>query len=223
MNVVMAINFNVEILQEYWKLILSGVPTILILSLVSAFLGTVIAFTTVLLRRRNKVLNAIIAAYIDLFRGTPVYVQIFFFYFGIPGLLGFNIDKWLAAILVFSLNSGAYMSEIMRAGIDGIDKGQIEAAKALGVAQKDITKDIIIPQMIRNVLPAIVNEFITLTKETSVISVIGLHDMMFWFNAVKNQTYSNFEPLLIVFITYYLMNKVLSFIGKKIERKLQYD
>ena len=138
----------------------------------------------------------------------------FFIYFGIPSLVpGLNINNWVAGILVFSLNSGAYMSEIMRAGIDGIDKGQIEAAKALGVSGKDIGKDIIIPQAFRNVLPAVINEFITLTKETSIVSVIGLHDMMYWFYAVKNQTYADFEPLLIVFLVYYIMNKVLSLIG----------
>lgn len=115
------------------------------------------------------------------------------------------------------------MSEIIRAGIDGIDKGQIEAAKALGVSSTDIAKDIIIPQAFRNVLPAVINEFITLTKETSIISVLGLHDMMYWFYVVKNQTYADFEPLLIVFIVYYVMNKILSLIGKFIERKLKYD
>ena len=171
----------------------------------------------------NKVFNVIVAAYIDLFRGTPVYVQMFVIYFGIPGLIGLNINNWVAAILVFSLNSGAYMSEIMRAGIDGIDKGQIEAAKALGVSATDIAKDIIIPQAFRNVLPAVINEFITLTKETSIVSVLGLHDMMYWFYAVKNQTYADFEPLLIVFLVYYIMNKILSLIGKMIERKLKYD
>lgn len=216
-------NFNIEVIQEFWKLLLSGVPIILFLSLVSAFFGTLVGLASVFLRRMNKVFNVIVAAYIDLFRGTPVYVQLFFIYFGIPGLLGINIDNMVAAILVFSLNSGAYMSEIIRAGIDGIDKGQIEAAKALGVSSTDIAKDIIIPQAFRNVLPAVINEFITLTKETSIISVLGLHDMMYWFYVVKNQTYADFEPLLIVFIVYYVMNKILSLIGKFIERKLKYD
>lgn len=216
-------NFDVTVIERFWTLLLSGVPIILILSLVSAFFGTLVGLASVFLRRMNKVCNVIVAAYIDLFRGTPVYVQIFFIYFGIPGLFGFNIDNMVAAIIVFSLNSGAYMSEIIRAGIDGIDKGQIEAAKALGVSSKDIGKDIIIPQAFRNVLPAVINEFITLTKETSIISVIGLHDMMYWFYAVKNQTYQDFEPLLIVFIVYYVMNKILSLIGKMIERKLKYD
>ena len=216
-------SFNISIIQRFWQLLLSGVPVILYLSLASAFFGTLIGLATVFLRRMNKVFNAIVAAYIDLFRGTPVYVQMFVIYFGIPGLIGLNINNWVAAILVFSLNSGAYMSEIMRAGIDGIDKGQIEAAKALGVSGTDIAKDIIIPQAFRNVLPAVINEFITLTKETSIVSVLGLHDMMYWFYAVKNQTYADFEPLLIVFLVYYIMNKILSLIGKMIERKLKYD
>lgn len=216
-------NFDVSIIAKYWPLLLSGVPIILVLSLVSAFFGTLVGLASVFLRNMNKVFHFIIAAYIDIFRGTPVYVQIFFIYFGIPGLFGFNIDNIVAAILVFSLNSGAYMAEIIRAGIEGIDAGQIEAAKALGVNGKDIGKDIIIPQAFRNVLPAVINEFITLTKETSIISVIGLHDMMYWFYAVKNQTYSDFEPLLVVFIVYYVMNKILSLIGKMIERKLRYD
>ena len=217
-------NFDITVLERFWQLLLSGVPVILGLSLASAFFGTLIGLATVFLRRVNKVFNAIIAAYIDLFRGTPVYVQMFLIYFGIPRLVPvLNINNWVAGILVFSLNSGAYMSEIMRAGIDGIDKGQIEAAKALGVSGKDIGKDIIIPQAFRNVLPAVINEFITLTKETSIVSVIGLHDMMYWFYAVKNQTYADFEPLLIVFLVYYIMNKVLSLIGKTIERKLKYD
>ena len=216
-------SFNITIIQRFWQLLLSGVPVILYLSLASAFFGTLIGLATVFLRRMNKVFNVIVAAYIDLFRGTPVYVQMFVIYFGIPGLIGLNINNWVAAILVFSLNSGAYMSEIMRAGIDGIDKGQIEAAKALGVSATDIAKDIIIPQAFRNVLPAVINEFITLTKETSIVSLLGLHDMMYWFYAVKNQTYADFEPLLIVFLVYYIMNKILSLIGKMIERKLKYD
>lgn len=217
-------SFDITIIQRFWQLLLSGVPIILGLSLASAFFGTLIGLATVFLRRMNKVFNLIVAAYIDLFRGTPVYVQVFFIYFGIPSLFpGLNIDNWIAAIMVFSLNSGAYMSEIMRAGIDGIDKGQIEAAKALGVSGRDISKDIIIPQAFRNVLPAVINEFITLTKETSIVSVVGLHDMMYWFYVVKNQTFKDFEPLLIVFLVYYIMNKVLSLIGKTIERKLKYD
>ena len=216
-------NFNFEVIQTYWKLLLSGVPIILELSLICALLGSIIGLATVFMRRSNKVLAKIVAAYIDLFRGTPVFVQLYFVYYGIPSLIGMNIPRWPCAILVFSLNSGAYMSEIIRAGIEGVDKGQIEAAKALGVSGTNIAKDIIVPQAIRNVLPAIINEFITLTKETSIVSLIGLHDMMFRYQVVKNQTYIDFEPLLIVFVVYFIMNKLLSKAGQMIERKLKYD
>lgn len=216
--------FHVEIIQEYWSLILGGIPIILIISLISALIGTAIGLLSVLARRSHGVLDKIVSAYIDVFRGTPVYVQVYFFYYGIASLVpAISINSFAACILVFSLNSGAYLSEIIRSGIEGIDKGQIEAARALGVKNTDITKDIIVPQAFRNCLPAVINEFITLTKETSIISVIGMHDMMYWFMVVKNQTYQSFEGLLIVFIAYYVMNKLLSLGGKFIERKLKYD
>lgn len=217
-------DFNVEIIEKYWQLILSGLPVVLLISLVAALCGTIIGLATVFLRRWNKVTKFIVEAYIDVFRGTPVYVQLIFFYFGLPGLIpGFNPSEIVSCIIVFALNSGAYLSEIIRAGVDGIDKGQIEAAKALGVSGSDIAKDIIVPQAFRNVLPAVMNEFITLTKETSVVSAIGMTDMMYRYQSVKSTTYATFEPLLVVFITYYVMNKILSMIGKFVERKLKYD
>ena len=217
-------SFNFEIIAGYWKLIISGIPLILELSFISALLGTTIGLGTVFLRKKSKILGKIVAIYIDIFRGTPVYVQMIFFYFGLPSLFpGVNIPAFISAFIIFSLNSGAYLSEIIRAGVENIDKGQIEAAKALGVGKKDIAKDIIIPLAFRNVLPAVVNEFIALTKETAIVGVIGLHDMMYYNNAVTSKFYSYFEPMLVVFIAYYIMNKVLSFVGKLIERKLKYD
>ena len=217
-------SFDISIIQEYWKLILSGIPLILTLAFICAIFGTVIGLLCTLLRKSNPILEKLVNGYIDIFRGTPVYVQLYVVYYGIPSLFsGLLIDSFVACILVFSLNSGAYLSEIIRSGVEAIDKGQIETAKALGVKTKDIAFDIIIPQAFRNCLPAVVNEFITLTKETSVISVVGMHDMMYYFMAVKNATYHSFEGLLIVFVAYYIMNKILSFGGKWVERKLQYD
>ncbi|MDE6476038.1 MAG: amino acid ABC transporter permease, partial [Erysipelotrichaceae bacterium] len=134
-----------------------------------------------------------------------------------------NIDIFICALLVFGLNSGAYLAEIIRAGIEDVNKGQIEAAKALGVSRANIIKDIILPQAIRKVLPAIINEFITLTKETSVVSVLGINDMMKRYSFVVAKTYSPIEPLMIIGVAYYLLNKVLSFIGKFIERRMKYD
>ena len=215
-------NLDMSAISEYIPLILSGIPVILKLSAMSAVLGTLIGFICALIKTKKGFFSFIVSAYIDLFRGTPVYFQVYFFFFGMSQLVG-RINPWLAAVLVFSLNSGAYLAEIMRAGIEGIDKGQIEAAKALGVKNSDIMKDIIIPQAVRKVLPALINEFITLTKETSVVSVMGISDMMRMFSIVQGTTYRSLEPLLVVGIAYYLMNKVLSFIGSYIERKLKYD
>lgn len=217
-------SFNIDIVINYWQLIVSGIPLIIGLSLISALCGTVIGLGTVFLRRQNTLFEKIVSGYIDIFRGTPVYVQLAFFYYGLPSLFPqINIPAFASAVIIFSFNSGAYLSEIIRAGIEGIDKGQIEAAKALGVNGRDIAKDIIIPLAFRNVLPAVVNEFITLTKETAVVGLIGLHDMMYYYGAVNAKFYSQFEPLLVVFIAYYLMNKVLSYLGKFVERKLSYD
>ncbi|OCN05101.1 amino acid ABC transporter permease [Erysipelotrichaceae bacterium MTC7] len=216
-------NFDVSIIEKYGPLILSGLPMVLFISAVSAVFGFLIGLLAVFLRGRNKVLKTIVNGYIDLIRGTPVYVQLIFFYLGLPGLFpGFNPPEVLSCIIVFSINSGAYLSEILRAGVEGIDRGQIEAAKALGVSKSDIARHIIFPLALRNVLPAVMNEFITLTKETSIVSVIGVADMMYRYNNVSASTYSTFEPLLVIFIAYYILNVILSQIGRFIERKLSY-
>ena len=218
-------NFDFTIIAEYWQLIISGIPLILEISFICAMMGTIICLSTAFLRRKSKILEKVIAAYIDIFRGTPVSVQLVFFCYGLCSLFPSlnNVSPFVWALIVFSLNSGAYLSEIIRAGVEGIDKGQIEAAKALGVSRKDIAKDIVVPLAFRNVLTAVVNEFITLTKETAVVGVIGLHDMMYYSDAVTSKFYSFFEPLLVVFVAYYIMNKVLSLLGKWVERKLKYD
>ncbi len=214
---------NMENIIEWWAFIVAGLEITIKLSLVSACLGVVLGLVSAFLSKK-KFIGVFIRGYIDLFRGTPVYFQLYFCHYAVPILFGIqSLNPAVTAVLVFGLNSGAYLSEIMRAGLEGIDKGQEEAAKALGVSQKDITKDILIPQAIRNVLPALVNEFITLTKETSVVSAIGLNDMMKRYTFVVADTYSPLEPLLIIGVAYYVLNKILSFGGKQLERKLSYD
>lgn len=216
--------FDFTIVQEWGWYIVQGVGVILQLSLFAAILGIIIGTICAFLKKK-KVIGWFVSFYIDIFRGTPVFFQLYFARYGIPALLGIPAmkDIMLLGIIVFGLNSGAYLAEIMRAGIEGIDKGQVEAAKALGVSQKDIMKDIVIPQAIRAVLPALMNEFITLTKETSVASAIGIMDMMKRYTIVVAKTYSAIEPLVIIGISYYALNKILSYLGKILERKLQYD
>ncbi|MGL5540601.1 MAG: amino acid ABC transporter permease [Erysipelotrichaceae bacterium] len=203
--------------------ILEGLQYTIGLSLFAALMGSIIGMVSALLNRKKGLLSKMVYGYIDIFRGTPVFFQLFFVHFAIPQLSGVITTPFTSAIIVFSLNSGAYLAEIIRSGIEQVNPGQIEAAKALGVSNKDILKDIIIPQAVRNVLPALVNEFITLTKETSVVSSIGIMDMMRRYTIVSGSTYRFFEPLLVVGIAYYLLNKLLSFAGKKLEAKLKYD
>lgn len=216
-------NFNFDRVIPYIPFILQGIPVIIILSLVAAFFGCILGLLAAMAKRKKGLIGGIASAYIDFFRGTPVYVQLSFLHLALPQILNMNWPGWVSCVIIFSLNSGAYLAEVMRAGIDGIDAGQIEAAKALGVKSGDIMKDIIIPQALRNVLPAMFNEFIALTKETSVVSVVGMMDLMRRATIVQGSLYIFFEPLLIVLISYYVLNKILSFIGSRIERKLKYD
>ena len=128
---------------------------------------------------KNKLLKFISTIYIEAIRGTPIIVQISMVYFGTYALFGLDIDKFLSALIAVALNSAAYVAEIIRSGIQSIDKGQTEASRSLGVSQKDTMRHIILPQAIKNILPALGNEFVTLIKETSVASVIGTADLMY--------------------------------------------
>ncbi len=142
-------------------------------------------------------------------------------FYGSPQLFGTQIEASVAAILAFSLNSAAYISEIIRAGINAVDKGQKEAALALGVSYPRMMMDIILPQAIKNILPALVNEFITLTKESAIVTVIGAADVMRRSYMVGSDLYSFFEPLLFAGLIYYVLVIILTFIGKLIERRLK--
>ncbi len=217
----MKVNFGVII--EYIPYLLGGVLITLEIAIAAALLGSLLALIFSLLSRKKGLLQILIKAFIDFFRGTPLLFQLAFFHYGIPQITGIVPTPYISALIVFSLNSSAYLSEILRAGIESIDKGQIEAAIALGVNSWDISFSIIIPQALRNVLPAIMNEFITLVKETSVVSVISLTDIMRRQQIVSAATYRFFEPLLFIGIIYLVMNIVLSNIGKILERKLKYD
>ena len=217
----MKIDFGV--ITDYIPYLLGGILVTLEIALAAALLGSLLALVFSLLSRKKGIVQKLIKVFIDFFRGTPLLFQLAFFHFGIPQITGILPTAYISALIVFSINSSAYLAEILRAGIESIDKGQIEAAHALGVKSWDISFSIIIPQALRNVLPAIMNEFITLVKETSVVSLISLTDLMRRQQIVSAATYRFFEPLLFVGIVYYIMNIILSNIGKALERKLKYD
>jgi polar amino acid transport system permease protein len=142
-------------------------------------------------------------------------------FYGSPQIFGTQIDPYTAAVSAFAMNSAAYISEIIRAGIQAVDKGQQEAAAALGISYKQMMKDIILPQALKNILPALMNEFITLTKESAIVTVIGVTDVMRRSYMVGSDLYSFFEPLLFAGLVYYLLVIILTVLGKAVERRMR--
>lgn len=184
--------------------------------LLGLLFGTLLAICKVV---DNKIVRGFASSYTSIFRGTPLLVQLTIIYFGLPRL-GIHFSVFGAGVLAFSLNSGAYVSEIIRAGINAVDKGQIEAAKALGIPPILRMKDIILPQAVRNILPALVNELINLIKESALISTIGGMDLMRRAQVVAAESYSFFFPMLTAAATYYILVVIVSIIAKFVERRL---
>ncbi|MDF2911669.1 MAG: amino acid transporter permease [Sporolactobacillus laevolacticus] len=171
---------------------------------------------------RIKVLSGLANAYTSIFRGTPLILQLAIAYYGIPQIFNMgDVSPFTCAILTFGMNSAAYMSEIIRGGINAVDKGQLEAAKALGVSYWPTMKDIILPQAIKNILPAIMNEFITLTKDSALVSTITVTDMMRRSQIVAANIFSYFPPMLISLLMYYIIVMILTYLGSRIERRMR--
>jgi len=158
--------------------------------------------------------------YISVFRGTPLLVQVCIIHFGLPQLLGVTFTSTQSGILAFSLNSAAYISEIFRGGIQATDRGQYEAAMSLGVGYGDMMKDIIIPQAVRHILPSLVNECISLLKESSILSYIGAVELLRAADQITVMTYRFFEPYLVIALIYYILVMILSALGGLVERRV---
>ncbi|MES9728948.1 amino acid ABC transporter permease [Bacillus safensis] len=202
--------------------ILEGLKVTLSIVVVSLLLGFILGILLTLCKISVfKPLIWLADFYTSIFRGTPLVLQLLIIYFGLPQLLGFQIDQYWAAVAAFSLNSAAYVSEIIRAGINAIDKGQKEAAVALGIPYAKMMKDLLLPQAFKNISPALVNETITLTKESAIVTVIGLGDVMRRAYQAGAFTYNYLEPLIFAGLIYYVIVLVLTFVGKSVERKLK--
>lgn len=213
--------FNLIIDYKYYYL--TGVKITILLSLLSLIIGTSLGGLLSLLRlSKFKILNVLASIYIELVRGTPMMVQIALVYFGSYVVLGVDIDSFLAALIAVSLNSAAYVAEIIRSGIQAVDKGQWEASKSLGLSRSQTMRYIILPQAIKNILPALANEFVTLIKETAVASTIGVLDLMHASKIVQSNSYKAFEPLIIVAAIYFMMTFTISKLVGTLERRLSY-
>jgi arginine/lysine/histidine transport system permease protein len=217
-------NLDFSQMVPYIPFILEGIWVTLKFVIVSIIFGFIFGSILALFKISHiKPLNWFADAYTSIFRGTPLILQLMIIYFAIPQLTGYDISPFLSAILAFGLNSSAYISEIIRAGIQAVDKGQVEAAQALGIPYHLMMKDIIFPQALKNILPALMNEFITLTKESAIVSTISYLDLMRRAQVVGADTYRNFEPLIFVGFIYWAMVMVLTLIGKAVERRLKYS
>ena len=210
--------------QQIWSeipYIIGGVKVTLGYALISMLLGFCGGIIITALRFcKIKILNLACEAYISVFRGTPLLLQLSIIYFAIPQFVGYQIPPFIAGITAFGLNSSAYVAEIIRAGIQSIDTGEIEIASLLGCNKVQIFRDIIIPQSIRNVLPSLVNEMVDLLKESALVSTIGETDLLRRANIVSSEHYTYIEPLLVAGACYYVLVMLLSRVAKLIERRL---
>jgi His/Glu/Gln/Arg/opine family amino acid ABC transporter permease subunit len=215
------INFGRLSLDDY-LFILKGIPTTLLFTLSSVFLGLIAATGLSLLKiSRFKPLQWFANAYTSVFRGTPLLLQLSLIYYAIPQLAGFDITPLQAGVTTFTLNSGAYMSETIRAGIQAVDKGQSEASMSLGVPYSMMMKDVILPQALKNILPALVNETVSLLKDSSLVSTVGVVETLRASQIVGANKYIYFEPLLTAGLLYYLMVVGLTTAASTLERRLK--
>lgn len=212
------------IVDNRWKYIADGLQNTLKITFFAVLIGILLGFLVAVVRStyentgKLKILNAVCGIYLTVIRGTPVVVQLMIMYFVIfavsdPGLV-------FTAVMAFGINSGAYVAEIFRSGISSIEKGQFEAGRSLGFNYAQTMWFIIMPQVFKNVIPTLANEFIVLLKETSVAGYIGLQDLTKGGDIIKSRTYSAFMPLMAVALIYLAMVMVFSYLVKLLERRL---
>ncbi len=213
--------------QNGYVMVLEGLKNTLIIAVIGLIIGivigTLIATVRVLpkYKRLPRVLNAICSFYVELFRGTPIVVQLLIFYYVLLPLLGIRIPSLNVATLVFGLNSGAYISEIMRSGIQSVDPGQMEAGRAVGLSFGVTMMKIVIPQAIKNILPTLGNEFIALIKETSVVSFVGVTDLYKSFNTIGTNSYEFMVPYIVMALIYIVLVLIISLLIRLMERSLK--
>ena len=213
--------------QNGYVKVIEGLQNTLLIAvsglIIGIIIGTLIATVRVLpkYKRLPRVLNGICSFYVALFRGTPMVVQLLVFYYVMLPLLGVHMTGVQVAIAVFGLNSGAYISEIMRSGIQSVDAGQMEAGRAVGLSFSVSMVKIVIPQAVKNILPTLGNEFISLIKETSVVSFVGAADLYVAFNYIGSNSYEFMVPYLVMAFIYIMLVLIISLLVELLERSLK--
>ena len=221
-----------QILSQYGTLFLKGAGMTLLIAIFSTFVGTIIGlligvFRTLptsenpVARFFQKVLNVIITIYVEVFRGTPMMVQAAVIYYGIAQFWHINLNRTVAALIIVSINTGAYLAEVIRGGIISTPKGQFEAASALGMTHNQRMWNIILPQAIRNCLPSITNEFIVNIKDTSVLSIISVSELFFVGSTIASQSFQFFQTYLVISVIYLFLTFTITRIFNLIENHIE--
>lgn len=208
------------ITDDRWRWFVSGLGYTLLISLFAVLLGLFLGVMAALGKlSKFKVLRAIAGAYVDIIRGTPTMVQLLIIYYII--FASVPISRWVVGVIAFGINSGAYIAEIVRGGILSVNIGQTEAGRSLGMTKSQTMIHIVMPQAMKNILPALANEFIVLIKETAVIGMVSNIDLVGAARKVQSQTYDFAYPLISIAVIYYVVIKILSIILNKFEARLR--
>ena len=222
-----------NIVIKYYPQLLKGVGNTMLLALIGTVAGLAIGLLTGIIRTApmsknpilrvlHKILNAIIAVYVEIFRGTPMMVQSMVIYWGYAFATGGKTLPLIpSGILIVSINTGAYMAEIVRGGIISIDKGQFEGAMSIGMTHSQTMFKVIIPQVMRNILPSVSNEFVINIKDTSVLNVIGVTELYYFAGIIKRQSFETFQTYLVVCVLYFILTFTITRLLRLIEKKLE--
>ena len=211
----------IKLLAKYYPVYLSGLWGTLWISAVTVLSGALLGMIVALMRMsRSRVLRAVSSAYVEVLRGTPILLQLYFFWIGLPKLVPFALSDTQCIVIALAVNASAFISEIIRAGIAAVDKGQWEAARSIGLSETHVMTHVILPQAVKNILPALCNEFISTVKGTSLASVFFVGELMTSFKTVQSATFLALQSLTIVGIIYFTLNFVLSRLLGVLERRL---
>ena len=226
---------NFSFLNRYWSFYLIGAKNTVLLALIAVVFGAALGLLLAICRiSKSRILRFVSTAYVEFVRGTPLLVQLFIIYYGLQAvgirfpdipvmtaILDINFSDFMSGVITMGLKSAAYVCEIFRSGIQSVDKGQMEAGRSLGLSYGQTLQKIIVPQAIRNVLPALGNEFVVVIKESSIVSIIGIADLMYKANTVRGNTFQPFEPLLVAALVYFLLTFTLSKLLAYIEKRMR--
>lgn len=205
---------------DRYMMLVRGLLVTLEVTFFAVLVGTLLGILAALMKLSSvKLISGISSIYIGIMRGTPLVTQLLIIYFVIFGSV--DIDKTIVAIIAFGLNSGAYVAEIIRAGIQAVDKGQMEAGRSLGLSKGQTMVSIILPQAVKNILPAYVNEFVVLIKETAIVGYIALEDLTKAGDNIRARTFEAFVPLITVALIYLLLTTLLTKLFNYVERRLR--